>query len=70
MIEFLRNNFGLPLGALYSNIIASALLGLLGFLYGRAFERRAQERHNDLKQHISRKHEELKKQVIKGRKRP
>lgn len=64
MLEFLRSNFGLPDGGLYSNIIASALLGGLGFLYGRAFERKAEERHNDMKLHINQKHEELKEHII------
>jgi len=66
MLEFFRNNFGLPDGGLYSNLIASAMLGIGGFLYGRTFERRAEARHNDLKQHISRKHEELKEHITRG----
>lgn len=56
LTAFLLQNFGLPLGGLYSNLIASALLGGAAFLYGRAFEKRsekrAQKRHQELKQHI------------------
>lgn len=59
MLEFLHNNFSLPDGGLYSNLIASALLGLGGFVYGRAFERKAEARHNELKHHIKRVHEHL-----------
>lgn len=65
MLEFLRNNFSLPDGGLYSNIIASVLLGAVGFVYGRAFERKAEARHNDLKKHISEKHEDLKQHLVK-----
>jgi len=56
MFEFLHQNFGLPDGGLYSNLIASAILGAGGFLYGRAFEKRAIMRHEALKEHITRTH--------------
>jgi hypothetical protein len=65
MGEFLHANFGLPDGGLYSNIIASALLGVIGFVYGRTFERRSEQRHEDLKKHVSEEHENLKKHIIK-----
>lgn len=45
--DFLSNNFGLPDGNLYSNLIASALLGGVGFIYGRSFERREIDRHTE-----------------------
>ena len=44
-VAFLNQNFGYPYGGLYSNLIASALLGILGFLWGRAFERRTEANH-------------------------
>lgn len=53
MIEFLRNNIGLPDGGLYSNLIASLLLGVAGFVYGRPFEKRSIDRHNEMKDHVS-----------------
>jgi hypothetical protein len=59
-IQFLTQNFGLPDGGLYSNLIASAILGGGAFLYGRAFERRAEanneRRHRELKAHITATH--------------
>ncbi len=59
MLEFLRTNFGLPHGGLYSNLIASGLLGAAGFIYGRAFERRAINRHEELKDHMRKIHRKL-----------
>jgi len=47
-LQFLNQNFGYPSGGLYSNIIASALLGAAGFVYGRAFERRSIDRHKEM----------------------
>lgn len=44
---------------IWPNIAASALLGGAGFLYGRAFEKRAIIRHNDMKAHIT-KHFKIK----------
>ncbi len=59
MIEFLHQNFGLPDGGLYSNLIASLILGVSGFFYGRAFEKRSIKRHNEIKSHIKRIHKHL-----------
>jgi hypothetical protein len=47
-LQFLSQNFGYPLGGLYSNLIASAILGAAGFVYGRAFEKRSIYRHREL----------------------
>jgi len=47
-LQFLNQNFGYPNGNLWSNIIASVLLGILGFLWGRAFEKRSMDRHNEI----------------------
>lgn len=63
-LEFLHQNFGYPDGGLYANLIASALLGILGFIWGRAFERRAEENHERRHQEVldmhSKTHEILK----------
>lgn len=57
--EFLTNNFGLPDGGLYSNLIASAILGGAGFVYGRAFEKRAIDRHQEQMSQKSIHHQEM-----------
>lgn len=51
--HYLLMDFYTPI---WPNIAASALLGGVGFLYGRAFERRAIQRHKDMKQHITLEH--------------
>jgi hypothetical protein len=57
--QFFTGLFSLPAGSIYSNLIASALLGVGGFVYGRAFERRAIQRHKDQILHRSALHAEL-----------
>lgn len=56
MIRFLVDLFSLPAGSIWSNIISSVLLGIVGFIYGRAFEKRAEKRHQELKDHITKTH--------------
>lgn len=59
LIEFLHQNFSLPDGGLYSNVIASILLGIAGFFYGKAYERRAAKRHTQLMKHVGKIHHHL-----------
>ena len=61
--NFLTQNFGLPSGGLYSNLIASALLGTGAFIYGRAFEKRAEKRDDKMKDHISAEHDKSRKHL-------
>lgn len=57
MNEFIHHWLYLDLYTpLWPNIAASILLGVVGFLYGRAFERRARIRHEDVKAHITMEH--------------
>lgn len=64
MFHFITDLFTLPDGTIWSNLIASALLALGGFLYGRAFERRTEanheRRHRELKEHLN-------KLLVKGK---
>lgn len=55
--DFINANFGWT-GGLYSNLIASALLGTGAFFWGKAFEQRAIGRHNQQLEQKRRHHEE------------
>ena len=72
--QFVGSNFGVN-GGLWSNIIASILLGVLAFLWGRAFERREithrerlhheamalhKQHHKEMMAHVGKIHKHLK----------
>ena len=59
-LQFINQNFGYPNGGLYSNLIASAILGLVGFIYGRTFEKRSIKRHEEVLEAHRKTHEILK----------
>lgn len=59
--EFLVQNFGYPYGGLYSNLIASAILAGLGYLWGRKTEKNHERRHQETLEAHRKTHELLDK---------
>lgn len=62
-LQFLNQNFGYPLGGLYSNLIASGILGVCGFVYGRAFEKRSEANHERRHREVLASHEAIKNKI-------
>lgn len=58
--EFLIQNFGYPYGGLYSDLIASAILAGLGYLWGRKTEKNHERRHQEALEAHRKTHELLK----------
>jgi len=61
LTEFLVQNFGYPYGGLYSNLIASAILAGLGYLWGRRAESNHERRHQEALEMHRKTHELLDK---------
>lgn len=49
----------------WPNWFAGAVVGFLAWIWGRAFEKRQIERHEDLKAHVSKEHEKSRKHLEK-----